>query len=529
MTEPAPPPPPQTAADTPALRTVPVGPPAMSNVQAELDDIRQTLTPLSASRAVDPNLPADLEGGTNVAAPRPATPTTDPHRVTFVVPQPEGVVVSFGQGGPADRIEEPGITGKTKTHVHWQTFDAPWPTFMVLGDKTKTAGQVGHNGDVPKKTKGFTVVTAGNAWQDSNLHQYLMSRTKDAALVALGPDTRTVVQAAGANGIVDINANKCVTVNSSGMYICAQPGLTYASPVYDQPFTGATGKSTVAHYSRIGGSGVDLVMTAVDYVLAFKKNFMKGEDGKRGWKTDEAHVADAVKWGIDAVKFGYSIYKLKKLFGDDPSAPASAGGVKIAAAGDVGIAAEENASLYGKLTVGMTSLLSASVFSTLTTSIKSLVFAGLAGSYASVKGYRQVKLSSDFGKISIGAKTDVAIDAHDKVKITSKKVSQLNSDQYVYVHGAQALYCAGGRSQGFGLHASSKGIHLGKVDSPSEYEGDKINLTHKIKIDGKGIKTVMGDTYLHVKSSLVKVDCQGPVEIKGSGTAKLDGDKVLIG
>src|SRR4051794_26489547 len=108
MPPPPPPPPP------------PPGPTVQEQIDADqqqqIDDLRDQLQPLSALRVTDP----DHAGIETDNTPAPGQPTTDPHRITLVVPTPDETVFSLGMGAPT-RIKDTGITGRTKTHVHFHT------------------------------------------------------------------------------------------------------------------------------------------------------------------------------------------------------------------------------------------------------------------------------------------------------------------------------------------------------------------------------------------------------------------------
>jgi hypothetical protein len=457
----------------------------------------------------------------------PASPTGGPNRLTFFVPT-EHTILSLGQGC-SERINDYGLTGSSDRHVHFQvTSDVA--TVVSLGDPATSCCNSNFHGDnlISELSYGYAMLTAGNAWHEAQGWHTVMSVTKDAAIVAEAAGRRAVLQAT--NGIVDINAAQHVSIATDGVSICAKPGLLYENPNYDTDWTGTAGKSTVAQFGRAAAMVGDAIMVLSDYVFGFKKNFMKGEDGKRGWKTDDAHVADAVKWALDGAKQVLAAGKMKKLFSEDPSAPPSGGSVKVSAANDVGIVAGGHASLFGQMTVGVSSALSASLFSILLTSVKGLVFAGLSGAYASVKGIRQVKIGADAGKVAIGAATDVAIDAHGNVRVTAKRTVQLNADKGVYVHGQSSATVSAGPGDGFSLFVAPDTLQIGRASQVHQFDATKNQQGEIIEFKkDTHIDVVFKDTSVFLQQSLLKLESpEIKLLAKSGGNVTVNGAKILL-
>ena len=101
-----------------------------------------------------------------VTRPATAAPTAGPHRYTLVVPNKgELSTLNLGQADPgANRINDTGLTGHSKTHVHFAKFDDP-STIISLGGGT-THGWAGFK-DVLGSMQGYTMQTDGAAYQDS--------------------------------------------------------------------------------------------------------------------------------------------------------------------------------------------------------------------------------------------------------------------------------------------------------------------------------------------------------------------------
>src|SRR5690606_3799563 len=86
-----------------------------------------------------------------------AVTTSGPHRYTVLVPnQGENSILSLGQADPAGspRINDTGLTGASKTHVHFHATEAPNTTMIALGGPT-THGWAGYKGNQLGQNAGF--------------------------------------------------------------------------------------------------------------------------------------------------------------------------------------------------------------------------------------------------------------------------------------------------------------------------------------------------------------------------------------
>src|SRR6185437_540084 len=106
----------------------------MATTTEDLHNLRSLLTPHGTARVKDPDFVDSEKDNT----PPIANPTEGPHRMTFVVPHDDESVVNVGKADPGhNRINETGITGKTKSHVHWHTTEEP-ETIISLGKAAKS-------------------------------------------------------------------------------------------------------------------------------------------------------------------------------------------------------------------------------------------------------------------------------------------------------------------------------------------------------------------------------------------------------
>ena len=361
------------------------------------------------------------------------------------------------------------------------------------------------------------MVTDEHAWHDAKKHQYSIAREGDTAVVAAAAHRRAMLQAT--SGLVEINAKEGISASSTGLYICADPGLTYKDPKYDKDLDGATGKSTIAKWARLASGAVNAVQSALTLLQSFKETFKKGEDEKSGWKDDAAHVYEMGKWVYDAYKLEQSIVKLKKLYDDDPSKPASSGCVKIAATEDIGMLAGHNASLYGMKSVGISSLMSASVSAVQKASLKGVYQAGVSGHQVSVKGTKQVKVNADSGNVELTAKKDASMDAEGSVRMTGKKFAQLNTDGRVFVQGLESAFIGAGEGSGYAFLVDVNGMYLGKFSSPKDFADSKPVKDEGIFQNKDTIMTRLKDSRIEANKDNIRLK---------SPKVKINGDDVTV-
>jgi hypothetical protein len=155
--------------------------PTSTNEQ-QLHQLRSMLTPRSAVRVKDPDLVDKEKDNT----PPIATPTKGPHRMTFVVPHDDESVVNIGKADPgAHRINETGITGMTKSHIHWQTTEEP-KTIISLGKPAPSLTVASSHENLIATIKGYGLFTEANAWHDAKEQFYMVSRTEDISMRTMG-------------------------------------------------------------------------------------------------------------------------------------------------------------------------------------------------------------------------------------------------------------------------------------------------------------------------------------------------------
>ncbi len=405
--------------------------------------LAQRVSQLESLRAVDPNLTANVE--TDAPNVPPANPTSGPHRITFVVPNPDESVLSVGQAC-STRINDPGITGRTKTHVHLHTTDKDTKTMLALGVGTHE-GWKGHDANNLAVNKGFMVVTEANTWIDAQSQLYLISRDHDTTIRAAGDHKRVMIQAD--KGEVDVVAHKKIQESAPIIALMApatvEPNLKVN---YTNPWTGDVAKASSGKITKYVMTIVGAIFSAHDLGRAAKKTYKKSKKADTTAKKVEV-FEDVAKWVADAAKFAITAQKIWK----GPDAPTEPGTVKLGADMDISGLAGRDISLFGVRDFSAGGAVWAGVSAGVGASFKATLFAGVGGMYTSLKGYRKVEMASDYGKAILKAskvaqviseESDVEINADADVGVTATNgavYSAAKTKMHLVVDGGTGILC----------------------------------------------------------------------------------------
>lgn len=487
----------------------------------DLDDMAANITPT----VIDPTIP-NVESD-DPSRPATASPTTGPHRFTVVVPNKggnsENSILNVGQGGPSTRIQDTGITGMTKTHIHWHTKDAP-QTMVLLGGPTAHHGWAGPNGaDNPKASSGYMVVTEGKAWQESRGHQYLLSKDGDAVLRSAAAGKRVVIQADG--GEVDLIAKTNLYVVSPGISIIAPAAVTpETGNNYDGKWEGKQPKADGAKPSKNVITVMAAAVSAHDIVRKFAKSFKKNDEGKTKFSMGAWY--DHVKWGADAVKFGLTVPKIIGMFSSPEPKP---GCVKINGEADVGILAGGEVSAFGTMGFSAGAAMWTSVSAGLSASFKALVFTGVGGAITSLKGYKKIEVGSDYGEVIIKAAKDLNVTAEKNAMIGAKKTAQLTSEGKTLVSAISKVVVGAGDGAGFGAVAQTNRIMIGKLDKSDTIDA-KGNEKALIVVRDDSLRCVLKQSRLQLDEGEALLRAQAiKLSAESGGNVTVNGAKILLG
>jgi hypothetical protein len=429
--------------------------------------LKSLLDPLDSVKATDPGIVVTAE--TDVRVPNSA-PTSDPHRITFLVPTPEDVVFSMGAAGPAERIADVGITGRTKHHIHWVTTTDEAPaaasgaapassgssqTLITMGGPATTATTASHGGQVATTSRGFAMLTDGRAWLDAKEQFVALSREGDISIrAAYEGGSGKAVGVQSDKGPVEIAGYKSVALASRKSIVISADN---AFDTVDHPY--GEKKYSMFTSNLVGNKVVKAVMTAADlagtlvaFAATFKKLTTETEPGKPAWKTGPS--LDVIKFGVDAAKIvstiGRELYAWAGYIDslDGKSDIAALEKVAIQTSGAASMTGEFSASVYGGLSASISSPLSASVLGG-TAGLKGLAWASIWGGFeASMKGYKDAKVEGEKGKVSVKSKLKAELmSSDDKVVVQGKKDVQLSStSESAHVYGADKVYVGAGRN-----------------------------------------------------------------------------------
>ncbi|MBM4359630.1 MAG: hypothetical protein FJ096_16125 [Deltaproteobacteria bacterium] len=489
----------------------------MSNHIIQLNLIELNLVTMPTTVVVDPN--SEFVEST-VSRPAIAAKTAGPHRYTIVVPHNDDAVVNIGQAA-STRINDTGITGRTKSHVHWHTTADPNRTMVALGGPTNEgwAGFQGNN--FLLKNDGFMMVTENHSWMEAKHQLYLLSREHDAVVRTAGAGRRAVLQADA--GEVDVVAKHHVYVTSDAVAVSATGATEPTADInYKADWTTDMSKAMASTGSKDIMTIVKSIYSAYDIVTKFPKRWKKREKGQLVRRPKPS--ADWSKWDADAKKFRKTADEFHKLF----AAPKlSAGEVKIGAASKVGILAGNEVSAFGTLGASVGSALRTSISAGLSASLKASLFAGIGGMYTSVKGYKKVEISSEGETVVKGSEgVDVTAESGG-VSISANKHAQVVADDGAYVQGKQSAYVGGGESSGYAFCADANGMSLGKFTGMTAFDSAKPVREQGITQDRNTLMMRMKQSRIEANTDNVRFKSP-KVKINGDNSVTVKGSKILL-
>ena len=438
-----------------------------TEAQEERAHLNALLDPLDTVKATDPGLVLIAEGDIRVPN---AAPTSDPHRITFLVPTPEDVVFSMGAAGPTERIADIGITGRTKHHIHWvTTTDEPETaasggapassgasqTLISLGGPALSAKTASHGGVVATTSRGFAMLTDGRAWLDAREQFVAISREGDVGIrAALGTGSGKTIGIQSDRGSIEVAGHKSVSIASRSSIVLSADN---AFEVKDHPY--GEKKYSLFTSNLVGNKVMKAVMAAGDvagsalaFAATFKKLTTETEPGRPAWKTGPS--LDVIKFAVDAAKLvstiGREVYAWAGYFDslDGKTDIGSLEKVAIQTTGAASMTGEFSASVYGGVSASLSSPVSASLLGG-TAGLKGLAWASIWGGFeASMKGFKDAKVEGERGKVSVKSKLKAELmSSDDKVVVQGKKDVQLSStNESAHVFGAEKVYVGAGKN-----------------------------------------------------------------------------------
>lgn len=478
-------------------------------IETATDDWIITMpAPSAASFISDPDMLAEIQP--NYDTVECAAPTNDPNRYTVHVPFD---LTTLSLGKESSRwIKDPGITGRTKHHIHFHTTEEP-KTMVSLGGPAANEGFDGFDGGVIKKNAGFSMVTDGNAWLDAKKQVYVVSRTEDVIIRTHAAKTAALHSDLGD---VSIAAKKKVSMGTVGdIWIGADIAGHVEDKKFEKVIDGEVGKWIANKSAKTLLTAVDTYYSAAAVFAKAADVEKKSKDGVSGWELEDNW--SKAKFIVDLVKVSSTISRYATEF-------TSEGKVSIMASTFAGMTGNIAASVFGNLSASLTSLLSASVLGG-TASVKGILWTSIwSGVQTSIKSIKDVEVKAEKGKVKITGKKETEIIAQDgPMKVTGEKEVYVSSaTKCVVVHAPKVVAIAAGDANGFGLRAEADWVFVGKMSTPKNFVGmgkepqlgieftnDKVEMRKEssgLTLDGSLALLESPEIKLHAKDSNVTVN-----------------------
>jgi hypothetical protein len=482
-------------------------------------DVDGPLVTLSESFVVDPDLGGGVEASYDITPLH--SPTAGPNRYTVHVPT-ETTRLSLGQSsGRWDT--DTGIVGHTESHIHFET-KAKDKTVMSLGGPATTSdtksSMGGKKGVAPVSTQGYSMVTEVDAWHDAKHQHYLISQDGDISLRTGGGGKRAVVQAD--EGKVDLTGHKQVNIAGGGISIAAGE-LEVEDVGYGDEWEGERPHSSAAASSQIAMSIVAALSGLVDFI-ANKTRTKYGEGDFSGAKPE---WGDKNKRKINGALLGLAINKVRTLM-SAPDSPAKC--VKLAAVENVAALAGGDISIFGVKGASLGSALWTTVSAGMAASLKATAFGGVGGAFASMKGYRKVEMGSDWGKIFVGAETEIHMEAAKDVTIAAKgEVAHVAAPDGEALFGGKKAWLGTTAGGGWGLLLDDEGLALGKASGADKLDTAKVEDAPALRIKADSIEVTTKHTSMKIANDLATMEGKNrKIRFEASGPITVNGAKILL-
>jgi hypothetical protein len=485
------------------------------------------LSVLTSCFGKDPDVTATMEFGNRDV---PVDGHGKPNRLTLHVPT-ENTVLSLGEKAAKEakhRINDPGITGRTDTHVHWHVYGvAGTPqTLVSLGAPAKDVTQHHWNADAMSGT-GYGMFTEGRAWHESKWQHYFTSRDSDI-IMRTRADATAVVQSDLGN--VEIVAKKDATVAAGKSVSIAAQGIDVEDTGYGlkrkTTAIGGTAAKTVKLLVTLG----DVVASIDSLLKTLSLTSQSPEENKAAWKT-ESKVKDNLKLTLDQAKLISTVLREN----DSWMSASPLGRVSIYATGYSSIVGNIAASMFGVASASVSSVLSASVLGA-TASVKGLLYTSIwAYKEASLKAKKDVKIEAETGELSAksegkavlaSTKKAVIVQGHDDTRVSS-------TDKAAIVHGKTSAFVGAGDKAGFGLMADDKKFIAGEITSGGNEFKPKFNGKQKIQLMGGKTKTLsitVDDSSIGIAKNKVTLKANHSMTLSAfKQNIIVNGKKVLLG
>ena len=420
-----------------------------------------------------------------------ATVPVSNHRYTIVVPdQEKEAILNLGHGDPLRDLVDSGISARAHAHIHLHTRETA--SLVALGGPTKV---LLHDLADPKKVLenngGIGAVTNGHIWAEAKGQLNLAAREGQAVLrshtanVRVQADATDTEVAAGHDVVVAAKKN---------VKIVAESSVDPNDNAYGKPFGGELTEAA----AKIGSKDLTSVGDIASAALSLGQGMVAVDEDYKAKKNQTAQFKnDVAKLLVDAVKLGSTLGRFIA------SKASPNGQVKIAADTFASMSGGAAASMYGRLSASVTSLVSASMIGG-TASVKGLswasVWAMLGVSVRTRRG--KASLSSDKGTVSIKGGEGVGVSTPKTVSIGGDVSAELKSKGCAWVSGLEKAKVVAGKGEGAGLLVNATSAYLGGAESTDQLSASAkhdafvaVNLkgTPKVTLETSGCHLHLSD------------------------------------
>jgi hypothetical protein len=496
------------------------------SLRDEARAIRSKLQVSGTPPLQDPNVAGTVEVKNR---PKVAQPTSGPQRLTSVVPF-DTTVFSLGQKSPDKaRINDVGITGRTKHHVHLHTTELPATLVSLGGPASSVPGFALVGGSAPNASQGYLVSTQGVAWQEAAGQHCITSSGGDVIIRAAKgadppghatPGRHAILQSD--HGYAEVNALEVVSVSGGQkVAITASSGFTPETHGYNVSWAHEAHEDGFKLDQKTIAKCLDIIQSGYGIFTGIKKVVKKIKKGESGWATESA--MDVVKILADVAKTAMSINRL--------ATPHEPGQVKVTAASDASIAGGRSASMFGSQSASVTSTISASVLGG-TAGMKGLTYASIwAGLDASVKAFRNVSIESEFAATKISSKSKTEIKAEDGwVGIQGNGSVQISSKTLgVGVYGEDSVWLGAGDA-GYGVLLTANDLTLAKLTGGGKkFKDSSFDGKQSLALNSEGWTMAFQDSMVNLTSSMATLKGTAVTIDASSRDLTINGKKIRIG
>jgi hypothetical protein len=492
-----------------------------------------------ATRAtiVDPDLSSEYME--SAGAPEISEATKDANRYTMYVPY-DHTTLSLGNKSTG-WINDVGITGRTDNHMHFfvrGVNDVTDNTVVSLGSPaTSVSIDEFEAGTVSEMAHGYTMITTGDAWHESQGKHYIVSRAGEVTLRTAGPEMGALVQSD--TGTVSVLAGGGITIGTSGdITIGAWPQATIPDSRFssmwqlDKTDGWATAKFYASKTATYIGLTVVTAVAAKGLVTFFAPAAPEPIPGVSVWAPSPwfgrlAWAKDAL---LTAATIGQALIDWEGTAGSGRLGLAK-GNVSVQSEKYSGMYSGVASTIYGHVGTYLFSSGTSDMIGVISTSMSGVGWASVWGGIsASIGALGNTSVVAEYGGAEIRGKKGVTVDATvGGAAVRGNAFAQMSSViGPASVHGATRAYVAAGFPTGFGMVVSPGNMWMGQVPATVPFTAARANPMNSIVIQPMLMMATIGTSKLTLSSTMADLK-GGIINVTATGVATVKGSMVLLG